>query len=228
MPMNASSDATIPNDLIEALTTDLQPVKRLHSPLLRGLAWLAAVVAIALVLARISDLSELAGRLAAAPDMWVAVLGSAATTVLAALAAFELSLPDRSRAWALLPLPAAFLWILASGLGCLRAWLIPDTSTATMNDEKNCLLIIVGLSIPLSTLLIVMLRRGFSLEPGLTAAMAGLAAAAASATLLVFIHPFDASASDLSVHALAVGLVVLANFLLGGRSFQRVVGARPV
>jgi hypothetical protein len=228
MSMNVSSDDAIPNDLIESLTTDLRPVKRLYSPPVRGLAWLAAVVAIALVLTQISDLSELAHRLAAAPDMWLSVLGSAATTVLAALAAFELSLPDRSRAWALLPLPAALLWILASGLGCLRTWLIPETTMATMGEEKDCLLIIVGLSVPLSTLLIVMLRRGFSLEPGLTAAMAGLAAAAAAATLLVFIHPFDASASDLSVHALAVGVVVLANYLFGGRSFKWIVRPRPV
>jgi hypothetical protein len=228
MNSETSMNDAIPDDLIAALSADLQPVKRLHSPLLRGLAWLAAVVAIGLVLTQISDLSELAHRLTAAPDMWLAVSGSAATTVLAALAAFELSLPDRSRAWALLPLPAALLWILASGLGCLRTWLIPGSTMASMNEERDCLLVIVGLSVPLSALLIVMLRRGFSLEPGLTAAMAGLAAAAAAATLLVFIHPFDASASDLLVHAFAVGLVVLANFVFGGRSFRRLVRPRPV
>jgi hypothetical protein len=44
------------------------------------------------------------------------------------------------------------------------------------------LLFIIGQSVPLSAALIVMLRRAYSLAPPLTAAMAGLASAAAAAT----------------------------------------------
>jgi hypothetical protein len=219
MSTHVSPDNEMPDELIRSLTTDLKPVRPLLPPTLRAGAWLAAVALTAIGLALFSDRSELAHRLSAAPDMWLAVVGSTATTVLAALAAFELSLPDRSRAWALLPVPAALLWILASGAGCLRTWFIPDTSAATMGEEKDCMLIIVGLSVPLSALLIVMLRRAFSFEPTLTALMAGLAAASAAATLLVFLHPFDATASDLSVHAVAVALVIVANRYFGGRLF---------
>lgn len=206
--------------LIGALAADLRPVRRLAPPLLRALLWLAIVAVIAAALAAFADLAAMWQRIAAMPDMWLAVLGSMATTITAALAAFELSLPDRSRAWALLPLPALALWVGASGLGCLRAYVLPGTHVAALSEARDCLLFIVTLSVPLSAVLIVMLRRAYSLAPALTAAMAGLAAAAAAATLLNFFHPFDAAATDLAVHALAVALVVAGAWLAGGRALQ--------
>jgi hypothetical protein len=216
-PPNGGYDA-----LIRDLTADLVPVRRLRSPTTRALLWLATVIALALLLAAFSDGTAVARRLTAAPDMAIAALGSASTTVLAALAVFQLSVPGHSRAWALLPLPAALVWVAASGAGCLRSWLIADIHLATMNEEKDCLVFIVGLSVPLSVLLIVMLRRAFPLEPGLIAVLAGLASAAAAASLLLLFHPFDASATDLAVHAFAVCLVVGANRVFGGRSLAIV------
>jgi hypothetical protein len=218
-PPNSGYDA-----LIRDLAADLVPVRRLPSPTTRALLWLAAVVAFSLVLAAFSDVTTVARRLMATPDMALAALGSASTTVLAALAAFQLSVPGHSRAWALLPMPAALVWVAASGAGCLRSWLIPNAQLATMSEEKDCLLFIVGLSVPLSVLLIVMLRRAFPLYPGLIAVLAGLASAAAAASLLLLFHPFDASATDLAVHALAVCLVVGANRVFGGRSLTIVSG----
>jgi hypothetical protein len=206
--------------LIAQLAADLAPVRRLRPPTVRALTWLAVVAAIALVLAAFVDLSALTRRLAAAPDMWISALASALTAVLAALAAFHLSVPGRSRAWALVPLPSLILWIGASGAGCLRAWVIPGAHAANMGEAKDCLVFIIGFSVPLSAILVVMLRRAFPLDPGLTATMAGLAAAAAAATLLVLFHPFDAGATDLVAHAFAVAVVVVALRFLGGRSLQ--------
>jgi len=62
-----------------------------------------------------------------------------------------------------------------------------------------------------------MLREAFSLLPGLTATIAGLAVAAASATVLNLFHPFDAAVVDLLVHALAVALVVVVSRVYGRR-----------
>jgi hypothetical protein len=183
----------------------------------RALAWLAVVGAVAVALALVADLPAIERRLAAAPDMWLAATGSMATAILAAVAAFQLGQPDARPAWAVLPLPAALLWIAASGLGCLRAWLVPGTHPADLREAGDCLIFIVGLSVPLSALLIVMVRRACPLHPVLTASMVGLAAAAAAATLLNFFHPFDAAATDLSVHVCAVAIVIAANQLLGGR-----------
>jgi hypothetical protein len=153
----------------------------------------------------------------AAPDMWLAALASMLTAVLAATAAFELSLPDRKAAWALLPLPALLLWISASGMGCLRVWSVTEVSPVPPDQPEHCLIFILGFSLPLSLLVIALLRRGFSLRPNLTAVIGGLACASAAATLLNFVHPYDAAATDLAVHALAVTIVVLANTAFGGR-----------
>lgn len=203
--------------LIRDLSADLVPVRRLLPPSLSALCWLGVVVMLAAALAAFADLGAIARRLQAAPDMWLAVGGSSLTAIFAAFGAFQLGRPDRSPVWALLPLPAMLLWVGASGAGCLRVWLVPGTHDAALGEAKDCLLFIVGLSLPLSALLILMLRRAYPLRPDMTAAVGGLAAAAAAATLLNFFHPYDAAATDLAVHVLAVTFVVLANRAFGGR-----------
>jgi hypothetical protein len=205
--------------LIRGLAADLKPVRRLPGPIARAFGWLAVVAAIALGLSAFADLNAMWERITGAPDMWLAVVGSTATAILASIAAFELSLPDARRDWAWLPIPGALLWVGASGFGCLRAWILPDTHVAAMSEARDCLVFIVALSVPLSALMLFMLRRACPLQPGLTAATAGLAVAAAAATLLNFFHPFDAAATDLTIHAIAVTLVVVANRALGGRIF---------
>lgn len=203
--------------LAEALAADLTPVRRLASPGVRVLIWLAVVGVTALAIATVSDLGMLARRLTVVPEMWLGVVGSILTAVLAAVAAFQLSLPDRKVTWAFLPLPSVLLWIGASGMGCLRSWIGAETYAVPDVDSQNCLLFIVGISLPLSLLLVVMLRRGFSLRPNLTAITGGLACAATAATLLDIFHPYDAAATDLAVHAVAVVIVISANALWGGR-----------
>ncbi|MBV8398565.1 MAG: DUF1109 family protein [Acetobacteraceae bacterium] len=207
--------------LIQELARDLYPVHRLLPPWLRAAGWLAVVVALGAALASVADLDAIRDRLAAAPDMWLAVLGSTTTALLSAAAAFQTSVPDRSPRWALLPLPAAVLWIAASGAGCLRAWIVPGTHNASMTEARICLVFIVGVSLPLSVLLVAMLRRACPLRPNLTAALGGLAAASAAATLLNFFHPYDAAATDLIVHVFAIAMVIAANRLLAGRLLSR-------
>jgi hypothetical protein len=216
--MNTSSNTDSANErLICDLASDLAPVQRLRPPSVRAFTWLAVVVATAIVLAVIADLSAFGHRLNAAPDMWLSVTGSTLTAILAAIAAFQLSLPDARRTWALLPVPATLLWIVASGAGCLRTWFLPGTHVADLSEARDCLIFIVGLAMPLSALLIIMLRRAYPLQPELTALIAGLASAAAAATLLNFFHPFDAAATDLAVHVFAVTIVIGANWGVSGR-----------
>ena len=214
------SDASPHEALIATLCTASPAVRRLAPPWRRALAWLAAVALLGLALSQISDLPAMTRRLLGAPDMALAMSGSALTAVLAALAAFQTSVPGRSRHWPLLPLPGVALWLGASGAGCLRAWAAPAAHDPSLSDERVCLAFIVAVSLPLSLLLLAMLRRALPLRPGLTAALGGLAAAAAAATLLNLFHPYDAALSDIVVHALAVTLVVTASRLLGGRKVQ--------
>ncbi|HET8554355.1 MAG TPA: NrsF family protein [Rhodanobacteraceae bacterium] len=207
--------------LIDTLGAELTPVRRLLPPWLRTLGWLAAVAAIAAGLLMHYGTAPMLGRWAGAHDLAWAAGGAVLTTACAAWAAFALGVPGRSRAWAWLPLPGVLLWIGASGLGCLRTWIAPGTSIATIHQSVDCLAFIVGFSIPLSAWMIWLLRRACPVRPILTAILVGLASAAASASLLEICHEYDAAATDLLTHALAVGIVIAVNAAMGGRLLLR-------
>lgn len=216
--MNDVPHTKVPHDqFIHGLASDLRPVRPLPPASKRAVIWLGFVLVAGLVLSLIADLPAFADRFMASPDMWLAMTGSALTAVLAAIAAFKLSMPDAPRTWAWLPLPAVLLWIVASGLGCLRDFVLAGTYVAPLGETMECLTLIVALSVPFSLLMFAMLREAFSLLPGLTATIAGLAVAAASATLLNLFHPFDAAVVDLLVHAFAVALVIVVSRFFGRR-----------
>ncbi|GJD72139.1 NrsF family protein [Methylobacterium goesingense] len=227
MPDPATHDRSthVPSthDLVEDLAQSLTPVRRLPSPGRRTLIWSGAVLTVGLLLVPMSDLSGLRARLAV-PDLHWAALGAFLTAIAAALAAFQSSVPGRSAAWSWLPLPPLVLWLGASGLGCLRGWLAPAANLAEPEEMRGCFVFLMGVSLPLSVLLVLMLRRACPLRPNLTAALGGLAAAAAAAALLVPFHPHDATATDLLVHLVAVLIVVGLNGLLGGRLLDRNAG----
>ncbi len=218
-----AKDGTL-DGLIVELSADLQPVRRLRPPVWRAAAWLGLLVLTGVVLATFADVPGIAHRLMAAPDMWLAVLGSSMTAILGAVAVFQLCVPGREASWALLPIPGLILWVAASGVGCLRTWIIPQTHDASLDEAKVCLMFIVGVSIPLSAVMTLMIRRACPLRPSLTAAVGGLAIAAGAATLLNFFHPYDATATDLTVHLVAVAIVVMVNEALGGSNCFRSVG----
>ncbi|MCJ2144117.1 NrsF family protein [Methylobacterium sp. E-066] len=209
--------------LVEDLAGSLEPVRPLHAPALRAALWLGAALLIGLVLASRIDTSGFMLRMRV-PDLALAALGAVLTAVAAAFAAFATSVPGRSRAWALLPLPPLALWIGASGFGCLRDWIAPGTGPLHPQEVAGCFSFLVCVSVPLSALIVVMLRRACPLRPNLTAALGGLAAAAAAAALLMPFHPHDATASDLLIHAVAVLGVIGLNGLAGGRLLGSRVG----
>lgn len=206
--------------LIDALAADLKPVKPLRAFVLRAGVWLGLVAVSAGILALFADLPVMAKAMTAAPDMWLAMIGSALTAVLGAIAAFHLSLPDRKPFWALLPLPGLLFWLGASGLGCLRTVVEMGAYEEIFAETRACLVFIVGMAIPLSVALILMLRRGYSLRPNLTGMVAGMAVAGASVTLLNFVHPHDPSVIGIAVHSAGVVMVAAANRIAGGRIFN--------
>jgi hypothetical protein len=219
------SDPRSHEALIDQLGTELVPVRRLLPPWLRTAGWLLVVAAIAAVLLMHYGADPMLRRWAGTPDLGWAGMGAVITAITAAWAAFALGVPGRPSAWAWLPLPGALLWIGASGLGCLRVYvrdlIAPGTQLASMHQSADCLVFIISFSVPLSALLILLLRRACPLRPVLTAVMVGLASAAASASLLEICHSYDAAATDLLTHALAVAVVVAVNAAMGGRLLSR-------
>lgn len=194
--------------LIESLSRGVAPVRPLPPPARRALLWLTAVALVTgLVLLRYADLAAFAARFAA-PRMTIEAAAILLTGVTAVIAAFHLSLPDRSSLWRYAPLPPLALWIGTSTLGCLQYGLGLGPPGHRAGESTHCFAFIVGVSVPLAVLLYAVLRRARPLDPLPVALTAALGVAALAAFILQFFHHFDVTATDLVVHLAAVLFVV--------------------
>lgn len=196
-------------DLIDRLAADARPVRRLASPAVRACGWLVVIAVIggALVFAR-ADLAEFSRRTQGGLKM-AAWLLSVATGATAVFAASFVSFPDRSRRWALLPVPMLVLWLAAAGAGCIGLPTGPDI------HSPECLKFILMVGSPITAFLIWRLWRARPLDGPLTGLLAGLGAAGLSAALLQFFHPFAVTALDLAVHLAAVAALLGGGALVG-------------
>ena len=212
-------------DLIDQLAAGLTPVRRLRSPMVRAAQWLllATVVSIMLVIA-----------LGVRPDFWQCVLdqsfvlctgASVAMGVCATVAAFMLSLPDRSRAWVLLPLPAVAVWLSTIGYQCLTNWVALEPDVLSWGEAARCFSTLVVTSLPLAITILVMLRHSTPLRPVLATLTAGLAVSAITATAMSLIHNIDASIMNLVWNLGAAAAVIGASGTIGrrfmGQAFAR-------
>lgn len=214
-------------ELIDRLSASAPPVRRLRSPLLRAAFWLLLAGLVLLGLGAVHGARpDLALRLRD-PSFMVALAGSLLTGILAAIAAFYLSLPDRSRLWLLLPAPALALWVATIGYGCLSDWVSIAPGGLRLGSTLECFTTLVITSLPLSVALSVMLRHTARLYPTMVGMMGGLAAAGIAATALSFFHEIDATVMvlvwNLGVAALVVGLGgVFGRRIFGWTSPQRL------
>jgi len=194
--------------LIASLSQGLAPVRPLRPPARRALLWLCAIaLVIGALLLRFADLAAWAGRY----SEWRMAIEAAATLltgVTAVVAAFHLSLPDRSSLWRYAPLPPLLLWIATSGLGCLQFGVGLGPPGARVGESTHCFAFIIGVSVPLTVLLFAALRRARPLDPLPVALTAALGVAALAAFVLQFFHHFDVTAIDLATHLAAVLCVV--------------------
>jgi hypothetical protein len=205
-------------DLIEQLVSQGSPVRRLPSPIRRAGCWLVLAVAV------IGGLGLLHGGLR--PDISVRIadpwfsaglLASAATGVLATLAAFLSSLPDRSRCWLLLPVPAALVWLATVGVGCLTNWVTIGPDGIQWGSAAACFATLLAAAVPLSAAMLWMLRHAARLRPTGTILAGALAVAALTATALSLLHVFEASAMILLWNFGTAALVLLADAVMGRR-----------
>jgi hypothetical protein len=200
--------------VIERLVADARPVRRLRPPMLRAALWLLAVAAIAAgAILLFADLGVMAERLRD-PKLQVEMVATLLTGIAAVLAAFHLSLPDRSPAWALLPLPFFALWIASSGYSCWRHWISFGPGGFELGESAHCLRFMLAISIPLGLSLVLLLRRALPLTPVRVAVVGGLGIGAIAAFVLQFFHPFDVTFMDLAVHLGSVAVVVAVALLV--------------
>jgi hypothetical protein len=208
---------TTPN-LINLLATSAKPVQRLRPPLVRATLWLLLV---ALIFALLAMGHGLRGDFALRVGQPVFVIGIAAsvvTGILAAVASFFLSLPDRSRARALLPLPALLLWISTVSHGCLTNWVSIGPDGMRMGEAARCFATLMLTSMPLSIALYVMLRHAAWLRPTVVTVTGGLAVAAMTATALSLFHDLDATVMVLVWNFGVAAVIVGLGWLLGIRA----------
>jgi hypothetical protein len=208
------------DSLIKSLGAQATPVRRLLSPGRRTLGWTLVVVALAAYLMWRHGMGAMMQRWQLAPLVCCADVSAFVTCIAAGWAAFALSVPGRGRGWLWLPLPSLLIWMAASGWGCLRMLIAPDAQAVALPESADCLVFIVALSVPLSVLLVLMVRRACPLRPVQAAIMIGLASASASAALLGIFHPINSAASDLAMHVIAVLIVIGVNAAMGGRLLQ--------
>lgn len=210
------------SDVIELLVADLTPVRRLRPPIVRAVTWLglAAVVVVLLAVAQ-GMRPDIATRLR--QSSFVLSLGGALlTSLLAAAAAFMLSLPDRSRLWVLLPAPSLAFWVSTVGYQCLTGWVNVQPGAVTLGETARCFATLVLTSLPLSLSLLLMLRYAAPLRPTSVVLTGSLAVAAVTAVALSLFHGGDATVMILLWNLGTAGLFVGLGGIFGKTMFSWV------
>lgn len=213
--------------LIAKLSADARPVDRLGKPVGRALTWLAVgvpyVALVAFVALTISPRVDLASKLG--DFRYMLEQGAAlATAVLAAVAAFSMGVPGRSRWLALLPVPGLAVWLGSLGEGCWRAWVRMGPDGLVLSPDLVCFPAIVTAGAIPGIAMVAMMRRGAPIAPHLTVALGALAAASLGNFGLRLFHPQDAS---LMILVWQFGTVAVLS-ALGGLFGQRVLSWRPM
>ena len=208
-------------DLIESLVARAEPVRRLRPPLARAAAWLLFAGLMLVLMVAIKGLRPDLVLSLRQPGFAIDVAAALATGILAAVAAFIVSLPDRSRLWLWLPVPALLVWIVNIGHSCLTAW-VDLQPGIPLSDETGCLAALVLTGTPLALTLLLMLRHTALFNPTPVAIVGSLAVAGITASLLPLFHNHDASVLILVWNLGIAALLTAAAGAFGRRMFSWV------
>jgi hypothetical protein len=213
-------------DLIESLSKNLKPVRRLRPPVTRAACWLLLAAVVVGLLAVSQGLRpDLATRIHD-PSFAAGMVGAILTGVLAAVAAFLVSLPDRSRLWLLLPAPAVVLWLTNIGYQCLGDWVSFGPDGVSIGEATRCLATLVLPSLPLSLAMLVMLGYAAPLRPTAVTCMGSLSVAAITATALSLFHSGDATLMIIMFN-IGTAMMFVGLGALFGRSIMQWIPPRP-
>lgn len=211
--------------IVDDLVAELTPVRCLAPPALRATLWLAGAAVLGTAIALTIGHPAALGQRLASPAFAVEISATLLTGIAAVFAAFFLSVPDRPRLWALLPIVPLVVWLASSGSQCWHNLMVFGPSGASKDADHACLVFIVAVGVPLTLSLLIVLRRAAPLEPVQTALLAALGAGALGAFILQFFHPFDVTFLDLGFHLAGVGLLLVIAALLA--SFHTRIGRSP-
>ena len=202
-------------DLIDTLVQDATPVRRLRPPLVRAGLWLAFAAIVLGLIAIAHGLRPDFSDCMRQPLFVVGMLGALATGISAAVASFQLSLPDSSRLWIILPLPALALWVVTIGYGCLSDWVSIGPDSVRLGEAIRCFATLLMTSVPLSIAMLAMLRYTALLRPLEVSVLGGLAVAAVTAFALSLLHDLDATVMILIWNLGAAAFIASLGSLFG-------------
>jgi len=209
-------------DLIDRLVTSAKPVRRLRPPLVRACLWLFLAFAVMVLLAISHGFrSDIVQRLQQ-PVFVISIAASLATGILAAIASFIVSLPDRSRVWLLLPVPSLLVWVSTISYGCLTDWVSIQPGGIRLGEAARCFATLVLTSVPLSLAMLFMLRYAALLRPTLVATIGSLAVAAFTSAALSLYHDLNATMMVLMWNLGVAVLIVTLGAATGKKTFSWV------
>jgi len=214
------------NELIESLAQNLAPVKPLWSPVKRAAVWLlGAAVYVALLTLSMSASGPSAG--AAPPGLLLTQVAAIVTCFLASRAAFASVVPGHPKTVLVWPVVAGLFW-LATLIGS-APWQTEPGALLAARHEWWCVGVILIGGAPLLAALVVMLRRGATLTPTMTGALAAIAVGALANVAACFWRPHPNDDVTFVWHGGAILALVLlcvncARFVLrSGRWRERVM-----
>ncbi len=183
-------------ELIDLLAASAKPVRRLRPPLARTVVWLLLAAGVFVLLALGHGVRPDLAQRVEQPVFVAGMVASLVTAILAATASFMVSLPDRSRSWLLLPVPALVLWVSTVSYECLTNWVSTGPDGMRLGETARCFATLLLTSLPLSLALYVMLRHAAWIRPTAVTITGSLAVAAMTATALSLFHEFDATIAE--------------------------------
>jgi hypothetical protein len=204
-------------DLIRQLTAEATAVRRLRPPLVRASLWIVIGASILAAVATAIGLRPDLGLKLRDPAFLIEVASACLTGVTAAIAAFHISLPDRSSRWALLPLPSLLVWLSTVSYGCLTNWVALGPSGPVPGLSIPCLETIALGSTPLAAILYFMLRHARFVRPVATASVAAIAVAGLTVSALRLFHELDATVMVLIWNVGAAAAITAIGALFGRR-----------
>ncbi|EJL26613.1 hypothetical protein PMI01_04065 [Caulobacter sp. AP07] len=213
------------SDLVRSLAESAAPVRRLRPPLVRAAIWLALAAGLMTLITLGHGLRPQFAERMRDTIFALNMVSCLLTGVLATIAAFLASLPDRSRWWLLLPAPPLVVWLATIGYQCFAGWVPVPPGAITVGAASGCLSTLVLMSLPLSVLMLAMLRYTAALRPTPVILMGSLAVSAITATALSMFHPLDATAMVLGWN-LGTMLLFLGAAAVFSRRVTRSGGGR--
>lgn len=207
--------------LIDQLAGRASAVRPLPSPMKRTVAWIAVATVLIAIMAATFGLRANLRPAMLQPGPALEWIGSVLTGILAAYAAFQVSVPGRSPSWAWLPVFPVSLWLCGIGIGCLHDFTRQGAAAfAFETDSGECARAIIAMSLPLFLAMVVMVRHAGVVRPAPTAILAGLSAAALCSAGVSLFHAGETSLMVLVWHVGAVVALCLASVALGGTVFS--------